>query len=258
VRLTLVTHSTVAVATGSGVLLTDPVLRGRVAFLRRTTPPPDPAVLHDVRAVLISHLHHDHCDLPSLARLGRSTMLLVPAGTQDFFRRHGFTDVWPLRPGDRHSVLGFEVAATPAAHDGTRRPFGSPSSAIGYVVTADAVTAYFAGDTDLFDGMRDLAGDLDVALLPVAGWGRTLGPGHLDPARAAQAVGLLAPSVAVPIHWDGLRPFWHATRTTIEAGAAPRAFAAEVARLGLPAQVEVVSPGRSIEVEPAPGRPRRT
>ena len=41
-----------------------------------------------------------------------------------------------------------------------------------------------------------------VYYLPgTTGWGPTLGPGHLDPARAARAVALLAPRVAIPIHW---------------------------------------------------------
>ena len=61
---------------------------------------------------------------------------------------------------------------------------------------------YFAGDTDLFPGMRDLgAAGLDVALVPIWGWGAKLGSGHLDPVRAAESLALLKPRVAIPIHW---------------------------------------------------------
>jgi L-ascorbate metabolism protein UlaG (beta-lactamase superfamily) len=42
---------------------------------------------------------------------------------------------------------------------------------------------------------------LDLALLPVAGWGPRLPPGHLDARRAAEALRLLRPRAAVPIHW---------------------------------------------------------
>ncbi len=61
---------------------------------------------------------------------------------------------------------------------------------------------YFAGDTDVFPGMREI-GDLglDAALLPVAGWGPRVPAGHLDPQRAAEAAALLRPVTAVPIHW---------------------------------------------------------
>ena len=74
---------------------------------------------------------------------------------------------------------------------------------------------YFAGDTDLFDAMTEFS-DVDVALLPIGGWGRSLGPGHLDPQRAARATDLIVPRLVVPIHWGtyspigvrGRRPSW--------------------------------------------------
>jgi L-ascorbate metabolism protein UlaG (beta-lactamase superfamily) len=59
---------------------------------------------------------------------------------------------------------------------------------------------YFAGDTEVFDAMARLA-PLDVALLPIWGWGPRLGRGHLDPRQAAQALRLLEPQLAIPIHW---------------------------------------------------------
>jgi hypothetical protein len=74
---------------------------------------------------------------------------------------------------------------------------------MGHVLEACGTRVYASGDTDLFDGMSAL-GPLDVALLPVWGWGPTLGPGHLDPARAALAVERLRPRVAVPVHWGSL------------------------------------------------------
>ena len=62
----------------------------------------------------------------------------------------------------------------------------------------------FFGDTDVFDGMGDLAGTLDVALLPVWGWGPRVGPGHMNPERAARAAALIRPRIAVPVHWGTL------------------------------------------------------
>jgi L-ascorbate metabolism protein UlaG (beta-lactamase superfamily) len=53
--------------------------------------------------------------------------------------------------------------------------------------------------------MSSLAPDLDVALLPVAGWGSRVPAGHLDPHRAVEALGLLRPRFAVPIHWGTYR-----------------------------------------------------
>ena len=54
--------------------------------------------------------------------------------------------------------------------------------------------------------MAALDDELDLALLPVWGWGPNLGPGHLDPERAARAAAMLSPRVAVPIHWGTFFP----------------------------------------------------
>ena len=88
-----------------------------------------------------------------------------------------------------------------AIHDGRRHKIGPKVDAVGYLVGAADRSVYFAGDTDLFDGMGDLPSALDVALLPVTGWGPRLPPGHLDADRAARAAALLRPRLAVPIHW---------------------------------------------------------
>jgi len=99
------------------------------------------------------------------------------------------------------------VRAVAAEHDGRRHPVGHPIAALGYVVETPRRRIYFAGDTDLHAGMADLADPpLDVALLPIWGWGPSLGPGHLDPERAARAVALLAPRIVVPIHWGTFLP----------------------------------------------------
>jgi L-ascorbate metabolism protein UlaG (beta-lactamase superfamily) len=79
---------------------------------------------------------------------------------------------------------------------------------VGYLITGPGQgrTVYFAGDTDLFPEMSSLAPAIDVALLPIWGWGPTLGWGHLDPERAAEATGLLSPTCVVPIHHGTLLP----------------------------------------------------
>ena len=63
----------------------------------------------------------------------------------------------------------------------------------------------FAGDTAVFADMEQLR-PIDVALLPIWGWGPTLGPGHMDPEDAVHALELLRPRIAVPIHWGTLLP----------------------------------------------------
>jgi L-ascorbate metabolism protein UlaG (beta-lactamase superfamily) len=203
---TYVGHATVLLDVDGTRLLTDPVLRRRVGPLVRHGPAPAPKTAENLDAVLISHLHRDHVDLPSLRRLDRETPMLVPPGSGGFFAHHGFAAATELTPGESSRVGRLTVTAVDAHHDGGRRRFAPDPQAIGFLLSGRR-NVYFAGDTDYFDGMGDLAPDLDLALLPVWGWGPSIGPGHLDPEGAARAAAALAPRLAVPIHWGTLYPF---------------------------------------------------
>jgi len=237
-------HSTFALDLGVATVLTDPVLRQRLLFLRRTASRPAPPPRRPT-VVLVSHLHHDHLDLPSLAGWALQSVLIVPRGSQRLFRRHGFSHAVPLGAGDVHRVGELTVTATPARHSGRREPFGPTAEAVGYLLETRGHRVYFAGDTDLFPQMRGLGAPLDLALLPVWGWGPRLGSGHLDPVRAAEAVARLQPRVAIPMHWGSLGVIGHWQRQARRRAPA-RAFAAEVRRRGLPTDVRVLAPGTGV------------
>jgi L-ascorbate metabolism protein UlaG (beta-lactamase superfamily) len=241
-RIGFLGHSTVVIELEGTRLLTDPLLRGRIAHLRRQVAAVDRAMSADPAAVLISHQHHDHLDLPSLRDLGRDTPLVVPAGAGAWLGRRGFTAVTELSVGDTTDVGRLTITAVPAAHDGRRPPGLWRAAALGYLV-AGRRTVYFAGDTEIFDGMSELAPDLDVALLPVAGWGPKLGPGHMDPLDAARAAALLLPRLAIPIHWGTLLPIGIASRHRAALADPPRLFAEHVARLAANVQVRILAPG---------------
>ncbi len=208
-------------------LLTDPVLRSRVMHLRRHAEAPGADFETEIDAVLISHIHYDHLDLPSLRRLDRETPLIVPAGAGGLLRRAGFDSVTELRAGEATTVrarrggLGstaglspstggeeddrVEVHAVPARHSGRRRPLGIEAETIGFEIHGSR-RVYFAGDTDFFPELSEISGGLEVALLPIWGWGTSVGPGHMDPVAAARAAAVLDPAVSVPIHWGTFFP----------------------------------------------------
>ncbi|MEV6400659.1 MBL fold metallo-hydrolase [Streptomyces sp. NPDC051907] len=213
-------HATCTIEDSGVRVLTDPLFVRRLAHLRRRRGELPPAEAAVAEAVLVSHLHSDHLHLPSLSRLAPGTRLLVPRGATRAvpgLRRltgPGGLRVTEVAPGDEVRVRDLRVRAVPALHDGRRLPLGPHRApALGYVVSGQART-YFAGDTGLFASMADEVGPVDVALLPVGGWGPYLGHGHLDAGRAAQALASLAPRAAVPVHYgtywpigmDGIRP----------------------------------------------------
>ncbi len=249
-------HSTVRLELGGRVVLTDPLLTARVGPLRRVGRHPAKADYADADLVLVSHLHGDHLHLPSLRLLPPSARVVVPRGAGDWLRAKGIRRVEELAPGEELVDGDLRVAGVPAAHSGhrwgPRSTRGPQAPAMGHVLEAGGVRVYASGDTDLFDGMAAL-GRLDVALLPVWGWGPTLGPGHLDPARAAVAVERLRPRVVVPVHWGSLA---FAGLTGVPGGPGarmrrmlvhpPRVFAATVAAGASGARVAVTEPGEPV------------
>jgi L-ascorbate metabolism protein UlaG (beta-lactamase superfamily) len=244
--ITWLGHATVLVEAGGARLLTDPVLRSRVAHLRRHGPAPgDP---EGIDAVLLSHLHRDHADAPSLRRVARDVPVLVPRGAGDLVRRIGPRDVRELAAGDRVELEGgVTVRAVPAVHDGRRDPLSrTRADTLGFVVEA-GTRVYFAGDTSLFDGMAEAVGPVDLALLPIWGWGPSLGTGHMDPLEAARAAALLRPGLVVPIHWGTFLPA-HATRHRHLLATPGEDFARHAAELAPGVRVEVVAPGSTVAV----------
>jgi L-ascorbate metabolism protein UlaG (beta-lactamase superfamily) len=204
--LDFIGHSTVLVELDGIRILTDPVTRSRVGPLRRVEAVPHRDRLHGIDAVLLSHLHWDHLDVPSLRDLGRHLPLIVSAGAGGWLRGTGFGDVREVAVGDALDIGGVRIRVVPAVHSGYRPPLGPTAPALGFVIEGSR-SVYFAGDTDLFVGMGDLGGPIDVALLPVWGWGPTLGRGlHMDPLRAAESLQLIRPTAAVPIHWGTYWP----------------------------------------------------
>ena len=245
-RIEYVGHGTVVVDLDGVRLLTDPLLRNRVAHLRRAVAV-DAKALRGIDAILISHAHYDHLDLPSLEKLGKKLPVIVPRGLGGLLRKRRFETVVEVEQQESIHIGALEVRAVPAEHDGGRGPFGASAEALGYVVTGSR-SVYFAGDTDLFDGMGDL-GPVDVGLVPIWGWGPGLGAGHLDPARAAEAVALLRPGLVVPIHWGTYFPIHLGLRGVPDfVDLPPAEFVAAVEKIAPDVLVHVLRPGQSLDL----------
>jgi L-ascorbate metabolism protein UlaG (beta-lactamase superfamily) len=246
-EITWLGHSTVLIELDGARLLTDPVLGKRVSGLVRVAPPVAPESSSEIDTVLVSHMHADHANSASLRQVGTSATVLAPPGAGPWLRRRGLGDVKELRPGDEADAGRVRVRAVPAVHQGRRHALADPSDSIGFVVRGSR-SVYFAGDTDLFPEMAKLANGLDVALLPVSGWGPTLGPGHLDPERAARAAALIRPRVAIPIHWGTLGLPLGIARPP-DAQRPAREFEALAADVAPDVEVRVLIPGEHTTVD---------
>ena len=152
--VTWVGHSTVLVEAGGVRLLTDPLLRRRLGHVFRVAPAAEP-LADELDAVLISHAHYDHLHLPSL-KLVRARQYVVPPGCRRFLEPRGFGPVVELDEGEELEIGALTVRATHAVHH-ARRSLRQPATpSLGYLISAPA-RLYFAGDTDVFEAMRELA-----------------------------------------------------------------------------------------------------
>jgi L-ascorbate metabolism protein UlaG (beta-lactamase superfamily) len=219
-----------------------------VFFLQRHGHNPAPEVLAErpPNIVLLSHLHYDHADLPSLRRLPPTTTVIAPRGSGKYLARWAGVEVYEVTEGDRIQVADVEITALPADH-GQALSIPRPMETCLSYVMRNRLSVYFAGDTDLFEGMYEVGRDfdLDLALLPVWGYSHRLGAGHLSPLSAAQALKRLEPRVAVPIHWGSFRFMGpHSVWKWVDyLNTPPHAFAHHAAHLAPQTEIRVLQPG---------------
>jgi L-ascorbate metabolism protein UlaG (beta-lactamase superfamily) len=247
-QITYIGHSTVLIEMDGIRVLTDPLLRNRVGFLCRQSASINANIYQDIDVILISHLHMDHMDLASLRQMDRTIHLIVPYGSANILSRIKFQSIEEFRVGDNGTIGSITIESTYAKHVRSRFPLGPVGDCMGYKIKGNYVI-YFAGDTDLFPEMADIGDDLDVALLPVWGWGPTIRGQHLSPYRAAQALTLLNPRLAIPIHWGTMAPLGMGWLNPPFLTRPPHAFKRYASELAPKVEIRVLPPGSSTTIE---------
>jgi len=203
-QVTWVGHSTVLLRYPATRILTDPVLTRFVACIGRVRAPAR-IDTDSIDICLISHAHYDHLHLPSLARLRRTTTLVVPPRCADLVAPLGFARVVELAVGETLAHRGVEITSVPAKHFGSRSALSlKRRGCCGYVVRGDGPTAYFAGDTAYFSGFADIGARFapELAILPVGAYRPlTFRRFHMSPLDAVYAFQDLGARVLLPIHY---------------------------------------------------------
>ncbi|CUR59991.1 conserved hypothetical protein [metagenome] len=207
-RLTWVGHATVVIDLAGSRILADPLLRRHAGPLRRIGPKPDPASWQDPDAVLVSHLHSDHAALGSLRKVLGAPMLTGSANAPWLRRKLG-AEAPDLTLEDWVPVGDARVRLVRADHSARPMPH-RPNDTHGHLIQGAGTTIWFAGDTARYPEMSELpvlAGrPIDVALLPIAGWGPRLSPGHMGPQEAVDACLAVGARAVLPIHHGTLHP----------------------------------------------------
>jgi L-ascorbate metabolism protein UlaG (beta-lactamase superfamily) len=248
IRVAWLGHSTVVLDLDGVRVLTDPLLRPHAGLLRRLTPHPEEEAWRGADGVVVSHLHHDHAELRSLRMLPGVPVMTSPSNASWLRRRgvptaSGLTETWT-----RIGAGPVEVRQVRADHRHRPMPH-RPNDAHGHLLRGPSARVWVAGDTSLYPGMASLpdlaGGPLDVAVVPVWGWGPRLSEGHMNPEQAALACALTGARWGVPVHWGTLHPPLVArfARGWLERPGA--AFAEELARVAPQCRPLVLRPAEA-------------
>ena len=210
--LTWIGHSTVLVQLDGLTLLCDPVWSLRISRVVPRLTPPGLAlgVLPPIDAVLLSHNHYDHLDLPTLRRIGKHVPLFVPAGLRRWFVRQGWRQVTELGWWDSAALGPLRLSFVPAQHWSRRTPWDTNHSWWGGWVIEGSQRIYFAGDSAAFSGFAEIGArfpGLDWAALPIGAYEPRwiMEQSHMNPEEAVAAFGAVGAEMFLPIHYGTFR-----------------------------------------------------
>jgi len=170
-----------------------------------------PTDLPPLSALLVTHNHYDHLDAPSVRALPRELPVFAAAGLGPWFSKRGFTRVTEMRWWERTTSGPLAITFVPARHWSKRRLGDTNKTAWGgFVVEGGGTTLYHAGDTGWFEGFREIARRfpmIDVALLPIGAYAPAwfMGPHHMNPEEAVEALDVLRARAMVPMHWGAFQ-----------------------------------------------------
>jgi L-ascorbate metabolism protein UlaG (beta-lactamase superfamily) len=220
--ITFIGHSSFLIQIGGKNLLIDPVFAQSLILLRRQRRAGVRiADLPPIHAVLLTHAHMDHLNLPSLRRIirhtrgltGRAPEVVVPTGVDDLVNSLGFSKVTTLEWWQSTEISNgdtpLEVTLTPCKHWGARMFKDTHRGFGGYVVAAAGHSLYHSGDTAYFNGFREIGRRLqpEVALLPIgAYYPDSYRAVHTSPEEAFKAfTDLGSARQMVPMHYGTFR-----------------------------------------------------
>lgn len=206
-------HATMLINFYGTWLLTDPVLRSRVGVnvagltlgpRRIVKPALSARELPPLDAVLISHSHMDHCDMPTLRQLPRDAHAVVQRDNGDLVRR--FRRRSELKWGEAVEVNGARIEAIEVNHWGARRLTDKHRGYGGFLITKNGRAVVFGGDTaytHAFVRLRPRM-KIDLAILPIGAYDPYI-YAHANPEQAWAMSREMNATYILPMHHSTFR-----------------------------------------------------
>lgn len=187
--ITFLGHSGFMLDDGTNCVVIDPFLTGNPVAV---TAPVDVRCTH----VALTHGHADHFGDTVKIAMANNATVVAAFEIIEYLATLGIDNGSPGNPGGRIAFDFGWIAFTHAFHSSSLegKYMGMPC---GLVVHIGGTTIYHCGDTGLFSDMK-LIGEIykpDIALIPI-GDRFTMGP-----ELATRAAEMIAPKVAIPIHY---------------------------------------------------------
>ena len=217
VRVTWVNHATMLVQMDGVNVLTDPIWSERcspVSFAgpkRHRLPGIRFEELPPIDAVLVSHNHYDHLDLPTLKRL-RAPRILTPLGNSAIMSRHGIANAVDLDWWQDAEISDrVKVIQVPAQHFSARGLHDRDAALWGgFVISGPSGHVYFAGDTGWgrhFAEIGERFGEIRTALLPIGAYLPRwfMKSAHISPAEAVDAHRAVRARTSIAMHYGTFR-----------------------------------------------------
>jgi len=206
-------HSTFLIQLGGKNLIVDPVFANWLVVLHRLRKP-GVAIkdLPAIDAVLLTHAHMDHLNLPSLRRIirhtrnlsGKAPAVIVPSNVAELVKDLGFSSVTQLAWWESTQLGSIDITLTPARHWGARKMTDTHRGFGGYVLRSGPHSLYHSGDTAYFDGFREIGQRLkpQVALLPIGAYSPdSFRSVHASPEDALMIFSDLGAQTMIPMHY---------------------------------------------------------
>ena len=212
--LTWFGHSSVLLEVDGHRVLADPVWGERASPShllgpRRLHPVPMPLEqLPTVDAILVSHDHYDHLDLPTVRGLlhHSDAPFVVPVGIGAHLRRWAVPERRVIELDWEGSVAigALTLVCTEARHFSGRGLTRNTTQWSSWAVIGPRHRAFFGGDTGYtaaFAGIGARLGPFDLTALPIGAYSPHWPDIHLTPEEAARAHRDLDGGLLVPVHW---------------------------------------------------------
>ncbi len=186
---------------------------------RRTNPAINIEELPPLDLIVLSHMHEDHFDRVAEQKLDKNLPIVTTEHAASDLKRKGFSSPQALKTWETLSVVKGEavlrISAMPGIHGpGILAAVLPPvmGSMLEFQTTAGETKfrIYITGDTLIHENLKEIPkrySDIDLALLHLGGtraFGIML---TMDAKQGVQAIQLVAPRTAIPIHFNDYTVF---------------------------------------------------